>query len=83
MGEGGLDRVAGMLLQRHRTADAIAILKLNVEEFPKSANAHEDLGEAYEKGGQKELAIASYKKALEIDPKNEDAKTRLSELQKH
>ncbi len=83
MGEGGLDRIAGMLLQSDRTADAIAILKLNVEEFPKSANAHEGLGEAYEKGGQKVPAIASYKKALEIDAKNEDAKTRLSELQKH
>ena len=48
----GLDRIAGMLLQSDRTADAIAILKLNVEEFPKSANAYEGLGEAYEKGGQ-------------------------------
>ena len=27
-------------------------------------------------------AIASYKKALEIDAKNEDAKKRLSELEK-
>ena len=82
MNEGGLGRIADMLLQRDRVGDAIAILKLNVEEFPKSADAYEGLGEAYEKGGQNELAIASYRKALEIDPKNEEAKGRLKGLEK-
>jgi predicted TPR repeat methyltransferase len=39
------------------------------------------LGEAYEKSGQKDLAISNYKKALEINPDNKDAAERLKALQ--
>jgi predicted TPR repeat methyltransferase len=39
------------------------------------------LGEAYEKSGEKDLAISNYKKALEINPDNKDAAERLKALQ--
>jgi len=38
------------------------------------------LAEAYLKNGQKELAIKNYKKSLELNPGNEDAKKMLDKL---
>ena len=52
-----------------RIDDAITLFKLNVEDYPKSANVYDSLGEAYEKKGDKENALASYRKALSIDPR--------------
>ena len=40
-GEGRLNNLGNMLLQRKRTADAIAIFTLNAEEYPRSANAYD------------------------------------------
>jgi len=48
--------------------------------YPDSGNAYDSLGEAYMKSGQKALAIESYKKSLEKDPGNENAKRKLKEL---
>ena len=56
-----------------RTKDAIEILKLNVEMFPASGNPYDSLGEAYLAEDQKDLALANYKKAAELDPKNGNA----------
>lgn len=56
-----------------RTKDAIEIFKLNVEMFPKSANPYDSLAEAYLADEQKDLALANYKKAVELDPTNANA----------
>jgi CubicO group peptidase (beta-lactamase class C family) len=69
------------LLQQNRNADAIAIFKLNVEEYPNSGNAHDSLAEGYAKDGQKQLAIDHYRKSLELDPKNQHAIDQLKELE--
>ncbi len=76
-----LNQLGYGLLQQNRTADAIAIFKLNVEEYPKSGNVYDSLAEAYAKNGQKQLAIENYKKSLELDPKNLNAVDRLKELE--
>jgi len=68
-----LNMVGYQLLGMKRAKDAIEIFKLNVEMFPKSANPYDSLGEAYLADNQKELAIANYKKAVELDPKNTNA----------
>jgi CubicO group peptidase (beta-lactamase class C family) len=78
--EGQLNRLGYELLQEKRTAEAIEIFKLNVEAFPRSANTHDSLGEALAAAGSKQLAIQSYEKALELDPKNRNAATKLEEL---
>jgi len=39
------------------------------------------LAEAYAKDGQKQQAIANYRKSLELDPKNQDATDKLKELE--
>lgn len=78
--ERALNQLGYMLLDKGRNADAITIFKLNVEEFPKSSNAHDSLAEAYAKDGQKQQAIANFRKALELDPKNQNAADKLKEL---
>ena len=79
--ERGLNQLGYMLLEKGRNADAIAILKLNVEEYPKSGNVYDSLAEAYAKDGQKQQAIANYRKSLEVDPKNQNAADKLKELE--
>ena len=71
--ESQLNMLGYHLMQGGRTADAIEIFKLNVEAYPKSGNCYDSLGEAYLITGQKELAKANYKKAVELDPKNVNA----------
>jgi tetratricopeptide (TPR) repeat protein len=60
--------------------EATELLKLNVALYPDSGNAYDSLGEAYMKAGQKDLAIANYKKSLEKDPTNTNAVEKLKEL---
>ena len=79
--EGALNQLGYMLLEKGRNADAIAIFKLNVEEYPKSGNVYDSLAEAYAKDGQKQQAIANYRKSLELDPKNQNAADKLKELE--
>ena len=76
-----LNTMGYQLLGRDRADDAIAIFKLNVEAFPRSGNVHDSLGEAYLKAGQKELAIASYRKSLERTPDNQNARDVLKKLE--
>jgi tetratricopeptide (TPR) repeat protein len=61
---------------------AIEIFKLDVGLFPKSANSYDCLAEAYMKAGNNELAIKNYKKSLELNPKNDNAKNMLEQLHK-
>lgn len=69
------------LIQGKRYKDAIKIFELNVKEFPNSANVYDSLGEAFMLDGNKTDAIANYKKSLELNPNNENAKTMLQQLQ--
>ena len=68
-----LSMLGYQLVGLKRTKDAIEIFKLNVEMFPKSGNPYDTLGETYLADGQKDLALANYKKAVELDPKNANA----------
>jgi CubicO group peptidase (beta-lactamase class C family) len=81
-GEGSLDHLGYVLLRNDRTADAIAIFKLNVEQYPKSGDVYGSLAEAYEKNGQKQLAIENYRKAVELNPNDQNARDKLKDLEK-
>jgi CubicO group peptidase (beta-lactamase class C family) len=61
---------------------AIEVFKLNTELFPNIANTFDSLAEAYTNKGNKELAIANYKKVLELRPQNENAKKMIEKLSK-
>ncbi|HEY1193274.1 serine hydrolase [Flavobacterium sp.] len=80
--EGDMNRVGYQLLQTGKKKEAIEIFKINTEAFPKSGNAYDSLGEAYLADGDKKLAIANYKRSVELDPTNENGKKVLDELTK-
>jgi len=75
-----LGRVGYGLLLSGQHADAQKMLKAHLELFPDDADAYDNLGEAYFKAGSKQEAIASYKKCLELDPKNTHAVEMLEKL---
>ena len=66
----------------NNVAEALAIFKLIVAEFPDSSNPYDSLGEAYLKSGNKELALANYEKSLALNPDNFNAEDQI-ELIKH
>ena len=57
------------------------MFRLNVEEYPCAANAHDSLAEAYLKKGERALAIESYRKALSLDPNFASSLKALRELE--
>lgn len=61
---------------------AIKILMLNTEQFPDSANAYDSLGEAYYLNKQIDSALQHYKKSLELDSKNDNAKKMIEQILK-
>jgi predicted alpha/beta superfamily hydrolase len=68
-------------LERHQEVDAaieMFLLALSLDE--ESAEAHVGLANAYEQKGMRERAIEHCKKALEIDPSSERARSLLAEL---
>jgi tetratricopeptide (TPR) repeat protein len=67
-------------LRAKKLPEAIAYFKLNAELYPKSFNVYDSLAEAYMANGDKELAIANYKKSLELNPGNTNATEMLKKL---
>jgi len=59
---------------------ALEVFKINTLLFPGSANAYDSYAEALMDAGLVEEAIAMYKKAIHLDPKNEAAKDKLKKL---
>jgi CubicO group peptidase (beta-lactamase class C family) len=80
--ENVLNQLGYELLEKDRVSDAITVFKLNAEEYPKSANVYDSLGEAYAKAGNKQLAMENYQRALELDPNDQSAVDHIKELQK-
>ena len=68
------NRLGYALLSRKKTAAAIEIFKLNIEDYPKSGNTYDSLAETYLEVGEKKLALEFYKKALEVEPNYPNAK---------
>lgn len=78
-GETSLKAFGQELLALKDTDGAIAVWHLNATQFPQSGDAWNSLADGYKAAGKKTLAEIYYRKALELDPENEDA---LRELQK-
>ena len=64
-----INRVGHYLLRIRRPDDALTIFKVNAEDNPGSAIVYQSLGDVYDIKGDKENALANYKKAISIDPK--------------
>jgi hypothetical protein len=61
-------------------ADAMAWLQLNLEYFPYSARTHVAMSQVQQRGNDKDAAIKSAEKALELDPQNAAARRQLDQL---
>ena len=83
LSEGMMNAVGYELLRGGDQDKAIAIFKLNIESYPRSANPYDSLGEAYERSGNKALAAEYYQKALDAIPtdptRDEASKQRFKE----
>lgn len=66
-----------MLLRSGKTEQAARLFAYNTAQYPRSWNAWDSLGEAYEKAKAQEKAIASYRRSLELNPDNAHATQQL------
>ena len=80
--EPALVAMAMPLINANRADDAIALLQLNAEFYPKSSATYAALGQAHAKKNDTPNAIKSFEKALELDPNNQIAKRQLEQLKK-
>ncbi|WP_223033395.1 serine hydrolase [Hanstruepera marina] len=78
--EAQLNTLAYKYLAEDKNAIALELFKLNVVSFPKASNPYDSLGEGYLKVGDTTQAITNYKKSLELNPANDNAKTVLLQL---
>lgn len=78
--EGPIDELARRLAATSDTDAAIAMLHMNEQYYPKSANIDFMLAEIYLKRGDKAQAIQRYQMVLEKRPQDTRAKQRLQEL---
>lgn len=67
-------------LENGKVDDAIEVFKLGLEFFPKSSDFHDSLGHAYIEKGDRDLAIRSFEKMLEIEPDSEHGASMLKDL---
>jgi tetratricopeptide (TPR) repeat protein len=70
------------LLQQKRLDDALEVLRLNAELFPKSAMTQVLLGDTAAQKGDLASAEGYYKRALELDPASPEAKRGLQNIKK-
>jgi len=66
--ESSLSRLGYQLLMAGKQSEAVAVLEMTVASYPKSANAYDSLADAYSAAGEKEKALASSKKVLQLLP---------------
>ena len=75
-----VNRVGYWLLEKKKTAEAVAVFEMNVRDFPESWNAHDSLGEAYAADGQHRRAIESYEKSIARNPNNANGLEQIRKL---
>jgi uncharacterized membrane protein len=78
--EGELNTLGYQLLRARKFKEAIRIFQLNIEAYPHSSNAYDSLAEGYMDDGDRVQAIANYKKALQLNPKNSNSAGMLKKL---
>jgi tetratricopeptide (TPR) repeat protein len=78
--EDSLDAFGQDLLEQKDFEGAVAVLRLNTVQFPKSSDVWESLGDAYRTSGDRAQAETSYRKALEIAPSDDEVREKLTKL---
>ncbi|MBX2895234.1 MAG: hypothetical protein KF763_07320 [Cyclobacteriaceae bacterium] len=78
--ESELNSCGYVLMARGNIKEAIAVFRTNVYLYPESSNCFDSLGEAYVKAGLNDNALFCYERAVELDPKNENAIAHVARL---
>ena len=79
-GEGGLIATAQRATAADAADDALAWLQLNLEYFPLSSRTYAAIAQAQQKKNDKDGALKSLTRAVELDPQNAQAKRQLDQL---
>lgn len=69
------------VIRSNKWEEGLGLLKLNEEQFPRSAFVQNQLGEFYRQRADTANAIARFKMALERDPNDQQAQGRLRQLE--
>lgn len=69
------------LLTTGREKQALEVLRLVVALFPQSGNAYDSLAEAEAANGDKAAALIHYRRSLQLDPGNTNAKRQIGRLE--
>ena len=80
--EDSINALGYSYLNSGKTDVAIAVLTFNVKQFPKSSNAYDSLGEALMRAGRIDESILNYRKSIELDPGNDNAKKLGEKMEK-
>lgn len=78
--ESVINNLGYKFLNEKNTEAAIEIFKLNTELYPEAFNTYDSLGEAYLLAGNNTLAVLNYKKSLELNAQNDNARKVLQTL---
>jgi uncharacterized protein len=71
------------LLEKKKFSEAIAVLRLNAEQFPRSSNVFDSLGDAYVAAGKNAEALESFRRSLALFPQAENvSRSKLDQLQR-
>ena len=80
-GEAEMNQVGYQYLQSGKTREAIELFRLNTVSYPDSWNVYDSLAEALLENGDTSLAAENYKRSLELNPDNENARKILSDME--
>lgn len=77
-----INTVAYNLLRHGKVEEGGKLLEFNIHKFPGSANAWDSYAEYQLLSGDTLSAIEFYQKSLELNPENDNAKSKLEKIQK-
>ena len=80
--ESGINTQGLKFLELKKVDEAIKVLSLNTQLFPKSWNTWDSLAEAYMQKGEAHIATGFFKKSLELNPNNNYAKEMVEKMTK-
>jgi CubicO group peptidase (beta-lactamase class C family) len=77
-----LNMIGYELLNKKQIEKAIEMFEFAIEQSPENANLYDSLGEAYFIGKDYKKALISYKKSVELNPSNDNAKAYIEKINK-
>jgi len=77
----GINNFGYELLNDGKHNEALEVFTFFTEEFPENANAYDSLGEAYFSSEDLDNALLNYKKSLELNPNNTNAKAYIQKIE--